>query len=442
MTIFYLDLLGKAISSAALLGLAVYIFQANRYSLSNRNIAASFFFLALWIISLAIRMFDPNPANQLFYSRLSHMFGALAIAVFSYAMFVFPEERDLSPIVKWPIILFGAVVASFAIATGLIVKDYVSVSHPFSYLGVVIGGPLYRYYLLYWGIFPVVAIFHLVYRYFRSQDVTRGRIGYFLLAILLGVSGVILFNLFLPNFSQVDTSSVGPILILLPVLIIAYSIIRFGLFRITPAVAAIELLDSLGATLSIFDLSGKPIYAVEDNDLFTKNEIRGIVKRVVESGEIRGERMRTSEKWIDFSAFFLSWGGGVIVLVHDLSSLEKELISEQHLQGELKLHFERETALRQALLGLATVFRSAEIEKVCLPVKSMFAGDNGAREALAKMIARAEKRADLLQQLERDRAALEIKLKEIREIENQGVQREMKMIELKQKISELEEKNK
>ncbi|MFA6169823.1 MAG: histidine kinase N-terminal 7TM domain-containing protein [Candidatus Margulisiibacteriota bacterium] len=436
--IFYLDLIGKLFAGTALSVLAVYVYLNNRSNLSNRNFALTFGALALWVFSLTIRMFDPDPAHQLLYSRISHFFGAFSIAAFSYTLIVFPKNEDLFPLWKWLIVLPGLIFGGLSLVTDYVLKGYLSDPYPYIYLGTVVTGPLYQLYLAYWVLGPLLSVGFLVWKYFRAQESDRLRIGYLVLAFVIGIVEVGFFNLFLPYVVLIDTTSVGPIVLLFPVFMVAYSIVKFGLFRITPKVAAAEIIESLGGAVYVCDMRGKILYAGTEKFIFSEAVIEKIIEQVIAKGGLQDYRLKIGERWVDISANFLRHGGGLVFIAHDLTDIEQEIENEQRLQQELGVRLQKEQALRRTLACLATVFKKEEIEKACSPAEKLFADDLESLQALEKMVARAEERSRLLDRLEADKAALIKKKKEIEEIQNLGVQRELKMIELKEQIKQLE----
>ncbi|MBU0630239.1 MAG: hypothetical protein KKC80_04895 [Candidatus Margulisbacteria bacterium] len=439
-SIFYFDLIGKIISAVSLISLAAIIYLNNRASLPNRNIAATFVFLALWVLSLVVRMFDPNPADQIYFSRFSHLFGAVAIAVFSYSIISFPDEKDLPPLIKWGIIGTGLLFGLLAVFTDHVLSGYQAAPPPFIYLGEVLGGPLYPLFLVYWGTLPILAVLRLLSKYVQSRDQERVRIGYLLAALIIGVANVTFFNIFLPYYGPIDTTSVGPILVILPVIIIAYSIFKHGLFKLNPKIAADEIINALGEMVIIYDLNGQVVYCGNKQYIFKPEEAQEIIRLVIEKDRIYGKRMRLRDRWVDISAMFLPHGGGVVVVVYDLTSLEKEIVSEQFLQREIQIGIERETILRKLLASLATTFEEEALSRLSAEAKMILGFDEQALPAIEKMVARAKERSILLHKMESDRQDLEKRIGEIEQIQRQGVQRELKMIELKKKISELEEK--
>jgi hypothetical protein len=219
-------------------------------------------------------------------------------------------------------------------------------------------------------------------------------------------------------------------------IIIAYAMGKYRLFAITPSVAGQEILSSLGRSIVVVDLSGRIMSSFGD-DISKLVELDKVIDRLMKKGKLHAYKITGKDKTVSVSARLLQAGGAAVLIFHDLTAVETIAEEERVTHLQLNRNLQRERDIHQFLTRIASSNNSAGLEKVLSEAKQIFAGDPEAIEVIASTSRRASEKMELLRELEANNISLPAKLSEIALFNKESVQRELKMIDLKNKIQNL-----
>jgi len=147
----------------------------------------------------------------------------------------------------------------------------------------------------------------------------------------------------------------------------------------------------------------------------------------------------TDKKPVIVSTAFIREGGGVVMVFHELSDVEKEADEERKASEILGKRLLKNKQIREVLAGMAATNQPEELDRIVNSAREIFGEDREAIRALETMASLIRGRIALLLQLQVDKINSEEKLKEIERVNREGVQRELQIIDLRDKIKEVKE---
>jgi len=430
-TIIYFDVLNLFIAAAYMAGLTVYIYLKNKESLNNVSFAIITGLLAPWSLGTALHMLEPYGLISL---RLTHMFGALAVTMVFYFSMVYPQGKDVALKFKLPIFLLGGFYAWLAITGDLLVKDYIRLDPANPYAWQLVGGVFHNSFLISSVGMLVGSLGLIIYKLSKATGEKKNQLFFVLLAISIGGISIEFFSLLLPRLGIVMLDSLGPLALIFSATLVAYSIVRYKLFGLTPTVAATEILQALSSSVIVSDLEGKVLYRFGVKAQLPPEELGKIIDLTAEHGQVRGYRTTLDQKPIDVSADFFGEGGGIVIVMHDLTEIEQNYEQENRGHDELAASLAKEHKLRDLLMAISSQSQAAEIDLIFDRAKQELRGDEQAIHSLEHVASLAKKRIELLAQLQQDKQALEAKLKQIEASQQQGMARELEMARLKEEL--------
>ncbi|MBU0573930.1 MAG: hypothetical protein KKH83_05585 [Candidatus Margulisbacteria bacterium] len=360
------DLIVLILTSIFLSTVSIYIYFQNRGSLCTRRFAMMGGCLVLWTLSTLFRVINPDPGLVVFSFRLSHATGSIAVTSVLYFSLLFPRETELS----WPtrIILFsiGGFYAFCGFFTTLIVKDFIPSDAEYLYVGTLVGGPLHTSYITYGSGSLLLSIFASIYKFFHSRGNVRTQLALLTFSLLLSATASQVFTLILPRMGIMSFDSLGPAALFVSMSIIAFAIIRYRMFLVTPQVAAREIIDALGKDVLICDLKGNLIYDPIKNPVFERSpEIINMANLVVEYGSLKNHKINLAGKEIVASAFFFKEaGGGIIILFHDNTKIEQLIESEKMIGKQLQKRLDRERSFGEFLETIGKAEKITTIDAI------------------------------------------------------------------------------
>lgn len=139
--------------------------------------------------------------------RLGWAGGALLTSFFLPFSFSFPiprrSAREMIPWVVWPIIIF----VFGTIFTDLFIKDQGIISYRAGYQTSV--GPLFWFYLLFFGVYWTWSIANLISRRLESDGIHRWQLNMLLLGVLASLTFSVAFDIVLPLVAVSNFGYVG-----------------------------------------------------------------------------------------------------------------------------------------------------------------------------------------------------------------------------------------
>ncbi|MBI5078648.1 hypothetical protein HZB08_01320 [Candidatus Saganbacteria bacterium] len=441
--LYYFNALGLVISLAVIAGLAVYVYSQNRFALINRVFSSLLFLVFLAGLFEFLVCVSWWREGALFFYRLQYLPGLTSLAAALYFLLIFPEGRDLPPVAKIaifsPVIILGIVGAT----TGLLVKDFKFVDPKYLYLGQPVFGSLYPLLFINDLVFHGACAACLIYKWARATGRDKTKISFVMAAFLLGLLASFFFIVVLPALGVHYLSFFGKVAIALGVVIICYDITRYGLFQITPHVAADEILASLGETVMVCDPAGNVLYQRKGKETrLPEKEIMNIVNRTVSEGHVEGYRVTAGKKPLSVSTGFFKKGGGVVMVFHDLTDVEGGAEKEKEIQRKLKSEFERAQRMREVLTLLVSAFRSPEVERFTASAKALALEEPEDLNVFEKMAEMARERVNLLAEVRADKVMLEKRIAELEKISRESLQKELKIIGVGEKVRKLKKARK
>jgi len=434
----YFNVFGVLISAIFMLTLARFAYLQNKISLNNRAFSWLLMAVGFWTLGTYFRFINTNPDYVLFLYRLTHCLGSIASAFMLYFACIFPKGKDASLRVKLMIFLPCAFFATLAIFTNLMVKDFVPWHQQYVYVGQMISGGIYNYYNVYTASYLLISIGLTVYKWFKTTGRERAQVSFLIVSIIIGGVSGNFFTLWLPHqFKVISLDSLGHIAFILPLSLIAFAINRYKLFVITPTVAAKDLLHSLGGEILVTDLNGKVIYKHHEKYHVPDEEIKKIADEAIAHNYVKSYKIKIDGMVLRITAQFFKEQGGVVMILHDQTEIEKMEEEEELTRQEFEARLTEEKAKRAALIRLTTSFTSEEIERSLKEVQDVMANDRATQLIFEQMLVLLRKRTRLLEELKQEKEVLEGKLRDADKNYQESIQRELKMVELKEKISQL-----
>ena len=201
---------------------------------------------------------------------------------------------------------------------------------------------------------------------------------------------------------------------------------------ISPRLAAREILSALRGTVLVADIDGKVLYQREGSRKISGEHIDIIVSNVIKQGAQQDYRVMIDQTPYVVAANYFR--GGVAIVLHDLTEIEIEEQKEQEVYEELKIKLDREKMIRQTTEVITKAENIDQIDLIVMEVKEKLSDDSQAARALKRVAQLGKQRLELLEKLGKDKIALEEKLKQIEKVNDESVARELKIIELKERL--------
>jgi hypothetical protein len=333
-----------------------------------------------------------------------------------------------------PAIFFAVI---WILPTDLMLKGIETVNNNYLYLSHPIHGPLRIFYVLYETIFLLAAFSIITYKWFKYPGQDRK---YMLSLILWGglsVPPILIFEQWLPLLGVSTLLSLAPNIMLIGLFPVVYTILNYSAFKITPQVAASQILGSLGKSIAVYDVSGQPLYQGSPEALPPKEEIQKIIDAVIARGSVKNYHTFINEKPVIASARFFKGGGGIIIVFHEVSELELLLEKESVIKQKLSHILQKEKVLSETLIKIASAGAGFERNRIVLEVQSIFGNEPDLLALINKTKTKAEEKIQLINNIEADSVSLPQRTDEAEKINKAGIARELQMIELKQKIAAL-----
>lgn len=430
--IYTFDVLGLVFSCLVLLLLSIFIYFQNRRSVINRVFASLIFILFAWTLAALWRHFLDDAGWVLFLHNLTHAFGSLASIYVLYFVLIYPKERNLNFWTKLIVFVPGLFFAAAALFTTTMVSG-LGAEYPHRlYLNSLSYGSLHPFYGVYSTLYLFGAVAINVYKLIRARGLEKKKLAFFTFAIFIGVFCAQFFTLWLPRLGVVHFDSLGHIALILAVGIIAYAIVKYRVFMISPHFAAQEILNALKGMVLVTDVNGKLLYQSAESGKIGKVHIDNIVSTVIRQGAQRDYRVMIDKTpYVVVASYFR---GGVAIVLHDLTEVEIEEQKEREVHEELKIKLDHEKILRKTMEAIAKAQSLNEIAILEQEIKEELKSDSQAVRALARVAQLGQHRIELLEKLRRDKVELEEKLKQIEKINDESVERELKIIEYKEKL--------
>lgn len=231
--------------SGGLLGLAVFVYRADRQSALHRWFASFVACAAAWAFGIAGRQWGTHLEgwNDLVFASAS-----LLPSTFFGFTYVFPSRAAWVP--RWAVtatVILGGVFAMLATVTPLIYYDPVITDQGFARKT----GALYPAYALYLLLVWTLALATLVAKWRVARGVTRVQLRYVACAFLLSGFGAMTTNLILPWLTGRSTYSwFGPYFGVVLIALIAHTIIRHRLMDLRLVIHR-SLIVAIGAVLAL-----------------------------------------------------------------------------------------------------------------------------------------------------------------------------------------------
>ncbi len=215
------------------LGLGLFVFFKGRHIEPNRIFSLLIVSISLWVLSCFMLLINHLPEWALLLRRMTPAAAALIAAFFLYFSLVFrPGPRPISAWVKALIMLPALIFAALSIFTPLLIKDFIVQPGGSVIGGQLILGPVYYLFGLFFIIYFLAGLTHLVMKYRRALGRDRLQIFYVLFGVGAAGAGGIMMSLLLPIAGYYDLFIFGPPFTLLMTGSIAYAMIRYRLMDI------------------------------------------------------------------------------------------------------------------------------------------------------------------------------------------------------------------
>ncbi|MFA5112953.1 MAG: histidine kinase N-terminal 7TM domain-containing protein [Candidatus Margulisiibacteriota bacterium] len=436
---YYFDLVGLALSLTVIFGITVFVWRQNRRALVNRSFGWLGAAILIWIATTLLDHFCTLPGQADLLIRLSYFGGIIGEIFLVYFVIVFPQGKDIKLVLK--LLLFGvaAVFCGLVIFTDIFVAGIVPTGKPYLYLEPIRYGRYHLIYELYSLLLIVGAIGMSVRKLLYYTGVERKSSALLTAAIFIGALATNFFTLWLPRLGVAQFDAIGPISLIVPFLLVAYAIARYRLFLVTPQVAAADILRSLGDRVLVCDLNGEVLYRGAAGEPLPAGVIGELIREVVARDAVDNYYTQLGPVMVSLSARFLTTGGGIVIVIHDINELEKEAAELKKAQAALHVQLEKTRKIRELLTAIARTNEPGAAAALLDKIRQEQQLGPQDLTALSRMAELAGDRQRLLAEIEADQRSLAAKLPEVTATHKAGVQRELEMIELKKQIQALKE---
>jgi hypothetical protein len=432
-----IDIIGLIASTFFYLTLGTYIYLLNRKAPSNAAFSGMLYGLAFICLYYLFIVLNPVKERVLMLWRMAPLVAYFVDNCFFQFAMVYPEEKRPSLWLNTALFLPAIILSFLLVGTDLMIKDYVITDPNYIYIGKRIFGPLYGLNVFYQLSLTMGGVALAVWKTFKLTGIGRQKMSFVTLSLFVGGGAGMFFSLVLPRLGIPKLFAVGPIASIVGCSMMAYGISRFKLFLITPKVAAQEIIETLGESSLVVDPGGRVLFRKGEKELLDKEEVRKIIEMTIARGELKEYHIRREDKFYVVSARFFKNGGGVMLVVHDLTELEKKEAVEKEFNKYLeeKLNFEKQ--VREGLSRLAAEFEEKSLEGTIVTLRKSKTGLGKKPDLFDEMAQLCRQRNNLISKTQEDRLELEKKLKEIEEVHSQFLKRELEMVELKKEIDKI-----
>lgn len=434
--LFGLDVIGMSLVGILFMVLGIVVFLQNPRSHVHHAFAG--IMTGVYVITLLeiLRLATLDPGLLTVSYRLTFAVGMMVIATVLYFTQVFPDDPELPMFWRYVIFLVPVPLALIAAFTDRMI---IGLALAPSYLGGPIAlklGPWFWGVRIYITLMALYANYTLAYKWMRAQGVQKIKLAYVLLAFLVGGLIVVFLLLLLPFF-DIEFYRITPLAASLGVLIALRGIMRYRLFRVLPYLAAEQILETLGDTVLVLDLDGRIVYGQVPGRGELEPLLRPVVEMVIAGKKVANYNINFSGRYFALSAGFISEGGGAFIILNDISDMERSLTEQDLIREKLVKRLEKETIIRRTLSALAQVKEAEEIRSIIPPVE--ISSDPELMQAIDRLEKATRNRLELLAKTQTDRRELLKKVEEAERVYNAGVQRELEVVELREKIRKLKE---
>ena len=436
--IYTIDIFMLVLACTYYNAVAVYIYLQNRRSIGNITFALMLFFLGQWALSHFFVVYNTNPQLTVMFYRWAFVPSVFVAAFVAYFILAYPKDQDIPNWAKILIFILPLLITFISLFTDLMIKDFQILDPNYIYLGKRVYGPFYTVFILYQSIFVLGAVLIAVIKAVRSKGRNKIIMSYVATAFLIsGIAGL-MFAGWLPRIGLEMVYSLGPISSIFGVSLIAYAILKYGLFSVTPQVAAEEILGALGQSVLVCDVSGNIIYQGEETATLDLQQRKDVIKELIEKGDLFRHKIVLQGMPFNISASFFREGGGVVMLLYDVTELEEEGEKEAFAHDKLSKRYEKEKMTREILSRLISKENKDQILRSAVEI---FGEDPETMRTLEHMANMIQGRKQMLAELEAGLKKKAIEndnsFKEIERINRELIQKELKMVEIKEKIAEV-----
>ncbi|MDD5422866.1 MAG: histidine kinase N-terminal 7TM domain-containing protein [Candidatus Omnitrophica bacterium] len=216
----------SAIAFIICLTLSAFVFFKRRESAQNRFFVFVTLLIGIWCLFPVVTHTITDQASALFWGRVIYLFALVVPAVFLNFILIaigLNNEKVQRRIVKLAYILFF--LFSIVSFNPLFINN---IKHMREY-AVVVPGPLYHLFVLFFGIMCLYAFYNLIMQYRLAEHSSKNRLRYLLVGFVIAYIGGILH--FIPAYIGVEPIP-HDILLVMYTLIIFYAIVRHNLMDI------------------------------------------------------------------------------------------------------------------------------------------------------------------------------------------------------------------
>jgi hypothetical protein len=433
--IYYSDILGLFIAMIGYAALGFFIYYSNRSRLINQTISKFVWFIALWMLGDLFLILNTNPDWLPFLYRLPNLPGSFGIFYALYCAYAYPRSRDFKLWAKILLLIPAFFFAAIWVSTDLLLKGFPALNPDFLYLSHPAHGSLRIFYVLYETIYLLAAFSIPTYRWFKYSGLEKKYLFYMLIWATFSIPPILIFEQWLPLLGVSTLLSLPPNLMLIGFLPVAYAVLTYNAFKLTPQIAATQLLGSLGESVAVYDIKGTPLSPLTEAALPPREEIDKIIKTVIDRGSVKDQHTQIKGRPVIASARFFKEGGGIIIVFHEISELEILLEQESEIKRELSGILQKEKMLSETLTKIASAETLPTMDKIVLEAQTLFDHEPESLALINKMKAKAAERIRLLISIESDKAFLSQKTELAEKSNKAGIARELEIIALKEKIA-------
>ena len=431
----YIDILALTFSVAYFHALGLFVNLKNRKAPGNRVFASMLFFLGQWALSHLLVVSNTNPLLAIAFWKWTFVPGVFIAACLLYFVLIYPEEKKTPWWIIFLIFFPAFFIGLASPLTDFMVKGVLRLNLNYLYLSEWGYGGLYPIFLFYQTSFVLGGAILAVMKTIRLKGINKRKMAFVATAFLVnGITGL-WFAVWLPRLGLVGLFSLGSTSVLFGATLISYAILKYKMFVVTPQVAAEEIVFALSEAILVCDNSGEIQYEGTMPFRLDEDQRRRIVREVIEGGDLVGCRMSVSGIPLNISASLSEETGAIVILFYDMTEIEGEEENEKQLHQSLKERLDKEEKIRMIFTKLSSL---SKIDKTLNAAKEIFKKEpEAAMMAFEHLSDITKKTRQMLDGLNKDRAAIEERLLEISRIHKKSSDRELKIIDFKNKIKEL-----
>ncbi len=249
---------------------SVYILRINRKSTLNRVTFAICLALSVWSLGFAFATSAFNVLECLFWRRVAAFGWGVTFALLLHFFLILTNKKFVPP--KWFYVLLYApavvTVYVFAFPTDLGFAQYNLIWTDMGWVNSAENNGWDLFYSIYYGGYAVLGL-GLVWMWGRKslnlqvKKQSRLIFGSFLGAVLLGTATDIIFN----SYLSLHIPQLAPIIIILPLAVVHYSIGRYGLMQASPvheeeSILSVSSRSALYSYISAASVVGSLLYII------------------------------------------------------------------------------------------------------------------------------------------------------------------------------------